>query len=246
MSSAWRSRGDDLVRGLGRAQAEPGADLLLDPRVDLRVRADRPADRADAHGLAGPAEPLAVAVELERPERDLVPEARRLGDDPVRPAGHRRCRGARAPAASSTASSRSSRPSSRSVASRSCRASPVSSTSDDVSPKWTQRPAGPTDSATTCTKAATSCRVTRSTLERRARDVERRRRRGSRARRPPRHHAEPGQRLDREDLDLEPVSEPCLVGPDRRPSRGRDVPRGSPARLRRRALTAGGPPPGRP
>ena len=55
-----------------------------------------------------------------------------------------------------TPSSTSSRSSSRSAAARSCSASPVSSTSDDVIPKWTQRPSGPTESATTWTNAATS------------------------------------------------------------------------------------------
>ena len=43
----------------------------------------------------------------------------------------------------------SSRSSSRSAAARSCSASPVSNTSDDVIPKWTQRPSGPIESATT-------------------------------------------------------------------------------------------------
>ena len=44
----------------------------------------------------------------------------------------------------------------------SCSASAVSSTSEDVSPKWIQRPAGPADAASTSTKAATSWSVTRS------------------------------------------------------------------------------------
>ena len=35
------------------------------------------------HGLAGPAQALAVAVELERQQRELVAEARGLGDDAV-------------------------------------------------------------------------------------------------------------------------------------------------------------------
>ena len=38
----------------------------------------------------------------------------------------------------------------------------MSSTSDDVSPKWIQRPAGPADEASTSTKAATSWSVTAS------------------------------------------------------------------------------------
>ena len=61
-----------------------------------------------------------------------------------------------------TASSRSTALRSRSVASRSWRASPVSSRSLEVIPKWIHRPAGPTDSETHCTNAATSWLVTRS------------------------------------------------------------------------------------
>ncbi len=53
-------------------------------------------------------------------------------------------------------SSVSSRSSSRSADARSCSARPVSSTSEDVIPKWTHRPSGPTESATTWTNAATS------------------------------------------------------------------------------------------
>ena len=58
---------DDLARGLGRPKAEPRADVLLDAGVDLRVGPDGAADLADAHDLARPAQPLPVAVELERP-----------------------------------------------------------------------------------------------------------------------------------------------------------------------------------
>jgi hypothetical protein len=61
-----------------------------------------------------------------------------------------------------TPSNRSRSASSTSALARSCIASPVSSTSDDVSPWWIHRPSSPTDAATTSTNAATSWRVTRS------------------------------------------------------------------------------------
>ena len=59
-------------------------------------------------------------------------------------------------------------------------------------------------------------------------------------------HAEPGQRLGDEDLDLEPVPEPRLVGPDGAHLR-EDVPldHGS-GWTGSRPVTAGGPPRGRP
>ena len=49
-----------------------------------------------------------------------------------------------------------------SAAARSCSAIPVSRTSEEVSPKWTQRPSGPIDAATTSTNAAMSWCVMRS------------------------------------------------------------------------------------
>src|SRR3954470_6314690 len=57
------------------------------------------------------------------------------------------------------ASARSSRSSKMSPAARSCSARPVSSTSEEVRPKWIHLPAGPTFSATAWTNAATSCFV---------------------------------------------------------------------------------------
>ena len=56
----------------------------------------------------------------------------------------------------------------------------------------------------------------------------------------PRHDAEPGQRLDGEDLDLEPVAESRLVGPHRR-HLGPGV-----ARDHRPEVTGGAPPTGPP
>ena len=50
----------------------------------------------------------------------------------------------------------------RTPASWICRESAVSTTSDDVRPKWTQRPSGPSCSVTASTKAAVSWSVTRS------------------------------------------------------------------------------------
>ena len=67
----------------------------------------------------------------------------------------------RARSASAAASSRAPG-TMTSPARRSCRASAVSSTSDEVRPKWIQRPAGPADPLRTSTKAATSWSVTAS------------------------------------------------------------------------------------
>ena len=153
---------DHLGRGLGGPQPEPGAHELLHARIDGGVGADHAADRADADGLARAAQALAVAVQLERPHRELVAERRRLGVDAVRAPDASTCRGAASARRFTTAEQRSSRASSRSAARAELqRRSPVSSTSEDVRPKWIQRPSGPIDSATTSTNAATSWRVTR-------------------------------------------------------------------------------------
>ncbi len=79
---------DHLGARLFGAQAKPGADELLDARIDGRVRADDAADRADAHRLPGAPQTFAVAIQLERQDRELVPEAGRLRVDPVRPPDH--------------------------------------------------------------------------------------------------------------------------------------------------------------
>jgi len=78
----------------------------------------------------------------------------------VRPIiGVRRCSSARARMAAASPSSSFRM---RSHASRICSASAVSSTSDDVRPKWSQRADGPTTSATAVVNAITSCCVVRS------------------------------------------------------------------------------------
>ena len=78
-----------------------------------------------------------------------------------------RCSSAR----STTARNARSSPSrTRAPASWTVRASAVSSTSDDVRPKWNQRPSSPRDPATASTNAATSWFVSRSSSATRAAD----------------------------------------------------------------------------
>src|SRR3990172_9369010 len=64
-------------------EAEQAADLLLDVRVDVGERADRPRDLPDPHGLLGPIETLDVAPGLGIPQRRLEPEHHGLGVDAV-------------------------------------------------------------------------------------------------------------------------------------------------------------------
>ena len=71
------------------------------------------------------------------------------------------CTCSRAFAASSATSARASGRIS-SPAALICSARPVSTTSEEVSPKWIQRPAGPADAASTSTNAAVSWSVIRS------------------------------------------------------------------------------------
>ena len=63
------------LRGL---QPEPRADPLFDPWVNAGVGPDHAADRAHGDRLTRPAEPLAVPIELEREDGELVPEGGRL------------------------------------------------------------------------------------------------------------------------------------------------------------------------
>ena len=112
-------------------------------RAERRVGADRARDRARGGLRERALEPLGVAVGLEREAGELEPEATsaRRGR---RACGRRTaCPRARAPAR--RAPRRSARAPARigSPARRSCSASAVSSTSEEVSPKWIQRPAGP-------------------------------------------------------------------------------------------------------
>ncbi len=72
-------RGDVLARDI---QALEHARLELGAR--RRVRADRPRDRPDGHLRKRALQPQGVAMRLEREPRELHPEGRRLGVDPVR------------------------------------------------------------------------------------------------------------------------------------------------------------------
>ncbi len=234
---------DDLARGLGGAQTELRAHLLLDARIDLRVRADRPADRADAHGLARPPQPVAVPVELERPERDLVAEAGRLGDDAVGAAGHhdvavaeRQALGDRQQALEGAeqevarVAELQSEPRVQHVGRSQAEVHPASGRSDRVRDDLHER----------------GHVVLGDALDLRDAIAVERRLRPDLARIGVGDHAEPGERLGDEDLDLEPVPQPGLVGPDGAHLR-EDVPldhcsgwTGS------RPVTGGGPPRGRP
>jgi hypothetical protein len=78
---------DHLRGGIDGSQAELAADVLLDERIDGRVRAHGAAHLADGDRLTSPAEPLAIAVQLEGPHRHLVAEGGRLRVDAVGP-GH--------------------------------------------------------------------------------------------------------------------------------------------------------------
>ena len=76
---------EDLRRARRGLEAEPLAGDPLDLGLGGRVGADGARELADAEALDRADEPLAVAVERERPAGELEPEGRRLGVDPVRP-----------------------------------------------------------------------------------------------------------------------------------------------------------------
>ena len=77
---------DDLRRRRRRLQPEALARDPLDLGVDRRVLADGAGELADAHAFERARDARARAVELERPDRELQPERRRLGVDAVRAA----------------------------------------------------------------------------------------------------------------------------------------------------------------
>ena len=70
---------DDLRRGRLGLEPEALAGHTLDLGVDRRVVADRAGELPDAHALERKCDALASAVELERPDRELEAERRRLG-----------------------------------------------------------------------------------------------------------------------------------------------------------------------
>ena len=142
-SSAWRSRGTTCVETASRSSPRRRQHALLELRARGRVGADRAADRPDARLREGALQALGVAVRLEGEARELEAEGRRLGVDAVGAPDAdgvgvlARPRGQRAPRA------RARPPTTISPAACSCRASAVSRTSEEVSPKWIQRPPGP-------------------------------------------------------------------------------------------------------
>ena len=79
--------GDDLSRRY-RLEPEAVADLHLDRRVDVGVRADRSAELAHGDRLPGGTEPTTITFDLQCPERDLAAERHRLGVDAVRAPDH--------------------------------------------------------------------------------------------------------------------------------------------------------------
>ena len=119
------------------------------PRPRSRRRRSRAKARSQARGCGRP----------QGEARELDAEGGRLGVDAVGAAHGERAPCSRARAASAAdelaAPARIGSP-----AARSCSARAVSSTSEEVRPKWIQRPASPGGGASTSTKAATSCSVT--------------------------------------------------------------------------------------
>ena len=75
---------EDLGRARRRLEAEPLAGDALDLGIRGGIGSDGARQLADAQSLDRAAEALAVAVDAERPARQLEPEGRRLGVDPVR------------------------------------------------------------------------------------------------------------------------------------------------------------------
>ncbi len=86
--SAWRSRAMTCVAGTG-VRPRARADLRLDLGVDVRIGPDGPRQFADGHGGSGRPHAPAVAIGLQGPQRELGPEGRGLGVHAVGASGHR-------------------------------------------------------------------------------------------------------------------------------------------------------------
>jgi hypothetical protein len=80
----------DLRRRRLRLEPEPLARQALDLWVDRRVVPHRAGELSDPDTLESSRNPTARAVELERPDRELEAERRRLGMDTVRAADRQR------------------------------------------------------------------------------------------------------------------------------------------------------------
>ena len=152
-------------RGAGRAR--PSA-CCLDRRA-RRWRRCRPRRRSCRRAMVSRArdEAAAVAARLGVEAGEHQAERDRLGVDAVRAADHRRVRGARRRAACSAAQQQIERRRGSRRARRARAAAPatVSSTSDEVMPRCSQRASSPASSSTWVRKAITSWRV-RSSISR--------------------------------------------------------------------------------
>ena len=80
--------GENLGGRHGR-EAQVLADEGLDLGVDVRIGADRTGELADRDAGPGPGQALPLPPDLQRPQRQLGPEGRGLGVDPVGPTDHR-------------------------------------------------------------------------------------------------------------------------------------------------------------
>ena len=153
---------DDLRGDRLALQAQALEHARLEVGAGRRVGADGAADRADAR-LARTRAPGArrCGGPRRRSPASLMPKVVGSAWTPcVRPTQTvSTC--SRARSASATTSSRAP-PTTIAPAAAICSASAVSRTSDEVRPKWIQRPPGPALSCSTSTKAATSWSVTRS------------------------------------------------------------------------------------
>ena len=106
-NAAWRSRWTIWVlTGSTRRPSSASTSASISGARWLYVP-DRAADLAGRDLVDGLGEPVAAAVDLERPARELEPERRRLGVDRVGAAHHHRAGLDRAPGSTSAAMSRS-------------------------------------------------------------------------------------------------------------------------------------------
>ena len=157
---------------------------------------------------------MAVPVHLQRPQCELGTERGRLGVHPVGTAEDGHVCELDGPAAQGL-DQLAGRHTRRSAAAASATLSAVSTTSDEVNPKWIHDPSGgPIRSCTTSTNAATSWSVTRSTLVDGPHQlgVDDRRPLPARRRRAGRYHPATFLTLGRQELDLEPPGQAGLVG----------------------------------
>ena len=127
---------DDLGAHRVRVQAEVVEHLRLEVRRQVAVRADRAADLAGGDVVGRPDQALPAPGDLERPAGALEAERRRLRVDGVGPAHHHGPGLAPGPGDERQDQARRRPARRRSPAARSWSASPVSTTSLLVRPRW--------------------------------------------------------------------------------------------------------------